>query len=119
MRQSVLEDVFIDDNASFTLEDGFSIAFAFIDEELEMEPLDPSMGELKVKVFEWGYDADDVYYYKEEFLETHVCTSDELGITGQSSAFKPIKESSKQELNWSLGTLRCIDREESWIKGNS
>ena len=43
-----MEDVFINDMASFTQEDGFALAFAFIDEDLELEPLDPRMGELKV-----------------------------------------------------------------------
>ena len=74
------------------------MAFAFIDENLELEPLDPSIGELKVKSFEWGYDKDGEYYYNELWLETHVCTAQELGLSGTSASFEQIKESSREEL---------------------
>ena len=69
-------------------------------------------------MLEWGYDADDEYYYSEEYLETHTCTEEELGLSGSSTAFKPIKPSSAEELRLSLGTLQCIKDEDSWIKGN-
>ena len=74
--------MFIDDEASFTHDEGFSFAFAFIDEELELDPIDPRMVELKVKSQDWGYTEDGEYYYDEQWVETHPCTAEELGIEG-------------------------------------
>ena len=110
--------MFIDDEASFTHDEGFSFAFAFIDEELELDPIDPRMVELKVKSQDWGYTEDGEYYYDEQWVETHPCTAEELGIEGNSSLFEKIKESSEEELQLTLGHFLCIDKEAQRIKGN-
>ena len=58
---------------------------------------------------EWGLNEDGEYYYSENYLESHVCSEEELGLTGDSATFMPIKQSSEEELKVSSGFLRCID----------
>ena len=72
--QTLMKDFEGDNNSKFSSEQGFEIAYSIINESLDLEPLDPSIGELKIGAWEWGYNDNDEYYENWKWLDTHVCT---------------------------------------------
>ena len=79
-----------DETLNFTETQGLSFAFA-----LQGKP-DISYAEIQYYVSEWDYDgAKGHKFYK---IDSHNCTREELGLTGDHSKFKPIRERSKAVL---------------------
>ena len=75
------EDHYVGEDDTFSNKHGFAFAFTIIDEDLEMEPLDPRIGQLRVKAIEWGNGDDGEYFYRKIFLDTHICSEAELGLS--------------------------------------
>lgn len=75
----------------FTSEDIFGNPQGFAFGVALWEPLDPRIGELAIYSDEWGAKDDGEEYWKVMKLETHTCTEEELGLSGDNrqSIFMP------------------------------
>ena len=70
-----------------------NIAIAFIDYYADSGSLmDKSIGRLIYKRYEWGEKDDGSTYTIIEEIPSHICTSEELGLTGNKSKFMPLAE---------------------------
>ena len=66
---STVKDLYFDNNDKFHYSDGLNIAVAFTAYDSVAEPiLDPTIGELVLNHFSWGYDADGKPFTKREPL---------------------------------------------------
>lgn len=83
-----------------------------------MDELTPDIGKLELRAIEWGTHEDGEYYYTEDLVETHMCTEEELGLTGESSDFYPVIDGAGEELEYMVGRFRCLDREDMHINGH-
>jgi len=82
MLSTVKESYFQDDTDSFTLDNGFAVAVAFINEDDLGAPLDPAYGTIKMMESFWGLDENDEYFYGRREIESqHYCSEEELGFT--------------------------------------
>ena len=54
--------------------------------------LTPDIGRIVFREYRWGYDADGQYFVSQDYLPTHICTKEELGIDQESdsSSFYPL-----------------------------
>ena len=89
-----IQDSFFSLDHRFDYEHGLNIAAAFTAFDSETENiLRPDIGRIVFREYNWGYDADDKYFVTQNYLPTHVCTKEELGIDQQSSSnsFFPLK----------------------------
>ena len=75
------QDPFFDLDYRFGYEQGFNVAVAFTAIENRAEDiLTPDIGRIVYKQFAWGsFDAIESFY-AQDYLPTHVCTNEELGI---------------------------------------
>ena len=70
---------------------------AFTAYDSETEPiLDPSYGRIVFNSYQWGDTDKEGNYLPTEIkeIETHTCSSEELGLQGDTSSFYQIRESS-------------------------
>ena len=74
----------------FTAEQGFNVAVALSYIDL---PLDPALAKMVFFRSEWGYNEDEEFIYKRTELESHVCSEEELGLSGDKPRFMPIHKS--------------------------
>lgn len=113
-----MKDNFISEFDEFNVDHGFSIAFGLINDEMDLGELTPDIGKIELVALEWGFREDNEYYYEEHKIKTHICSEEELGLTGNSSAFYPTIETAQEELKSMVGTFICMDREELHINGH-
>ena len=88
------QDSFFDLDYKFGFEQGFNIAVAFtaFDDEKEYI-LKPEIGKIVYRQYTWGFEAEDHYKLTQDYLPTHVCTKEELGIDQQTeNSFYPLKD---------------------------
>ena len=89
-----IQDSFFSLDHRFDYEHGLYIAAAFTAFDSEKENiLRPDIGRIVFREYHWGYDADDEYFVRQDYLPTHVCTKEELGIDQQNdgNGFYPLK----------------------------
>ena len=56
------------------------------------KPLDPTFGRIKVTKTDWGFDENGVFSRNDYELETHKCSAEELGLSGNNHKMWPIKK---------------------------
>ena len=97
----------------------FAVAFTAYDNERE-NILDPSIGELVYKAYQWGYDDNGDVYEELVTLKTHVCSGVELGLADPAeSNFLPFNnEGTKEEINRYKKKFYCLDEDEMRIYGD-
>ena len=112
---------FYNDLTSFGYEDGFYVAAAFsgYNDVAEYE-LPRSIGELKFYVAEWGALEGGGFYDEKFYLDTHVCSDEELGLEGDKSnaSFFPLDKDSFSVVDYYRAKFLCIPKEFSKINGN-
>ena len=75
------QDSFFNLDYRFGFEQGLNIAIAFTAFDYNKENiLTPDIGRIVYRQYTWGYDAEDNYFVTQDYLPTHVCTKEELGI---------------------------------------
>ena len=84
MMQTIKDD-FFDESDSFALDQGFAFAFALVNDDFDLAPLTPEIGTIEIYAEVWGYDENSEYFDQKVLLPTHICSEEELGITGNSS----------------------------------
>ena len=88
------QDSFFDLDYRFGFEQGFNIAIAFTSFDSKNENiLTPDIGRIVYKQFAWG-SADAIEsFYAQDYLPTHVCTNEELGIDQETeNSFFPFRD---------------------------
>ena len=95
---TVVEHSFDSDFVFSHKEHRFNIAAAFTAYDSETEPiLDPRVGTLEFKAYEWGIveGTTDEYFVSRKTIPSHICTREELGLDGSNgSTFLPINDES-------------------------
>ena len=72
----------------------------------ETEPiLDPSIGELIFRRKGWSVTSDSV----NDVLETHMCSEEELGLTGSSPKYMKPRQDSYEYVKLYRKKFRCLD----------
>ena len=56
--------------------------------------------------------------WEEPVIESHACSEEELGLTGDYSKFMPIHETSSAYVNLYKNKFQCISQEDLEIYGN-
>ena len=86
----------------------------------ETETLDKSIGRLSFKYSKWGYREDGKYFEEEEEIESHTCTHEELGLSGDKSKsrFMPVHKASKAALELNKDGFLCIDDDQLELFGD-
>ena len=82
---SAINEEFYDETLNFTETKGLSFAFA-----LPGNP-DISYAQIKYYVSDYNYEVPQPYSLFYE-IESHNCTKEELGLSGDNSKFMPIRE---------------------------
>ena len=84
------------------------------------EKLDPSIGKISFKYSQWGYGEDGTYIEVEEEIESHTCSHQELGLTGdkKQARFMPIHKASKSALKQYKDGFLCIEDEQLELYGD-
>lgn len=67
---------------------------------------------------DWGPLEDGGLYDYTEFLDTHICTPEELGLEGDNPAFYPLDKAGKSVVTSYQKKFLCITKEKSKINGN-
>ena len=115
------QDSFFDLDYKFGFEQGFNIAVAFtaFDDEKE-NILRPEIGRIVYRQYKWGFEANDRYKLTQDYLPTHTCTKQELGIDQQSeNSFYPLKDEGYfQTMKGYQKKFVCIDKEQLYLKGD-
>ena len=91
--QAVVENHF-DDSYVFDSDQGLNFAVGVLDpfNPDTYKPLDPTFGRIRVTKTDWGINENGVYSLNNE-LETHICSSEELGLSGTNHKMWPINKS--------------------------
>ena len=124
VKQSVRGNYFTSDDV-FTYKNGFNIAFGFTAYDNEQEwILDPTYGELIAYTRGWGTKADGTFFRFFNELETHVCTSTELGLNDDGQyrdgevKFMPINPASKNFVESYQKKMLCLNEEDLKFYGS-
>ena len=90
-----------------------AVAFTSIGPINEYE-LPPEVGQIVFQAYEWWVDDNLDYYESLTDLKTHICTEQELNLTGDANNdatfFKPHKDSLKP-LSVASNKFLCIDND--------
>ena len=91
--QAVVENHF-DDSYVFDSEQGLNFAIGVLNpfSPDTFNPLDPTFGRIKVTKHDWGFDENGVFKRTDSELETHMCSSEELGLSGTNHKMWPINK---------------------------
>ena len=81
--QAVVENYF-DDEYIFDAGQGLNFAVGVLNpfDPETIKPLDPSFGRIRVTKLDWGADENNSFRNTLTELETHMCSSEELGLSG-------------------------------------
>ena len=84
---SATKDLVFTDDDIFDYRNGFNVAAAFTtyDEIYDWE-LPPRIGQLVINAFQWGNDENGNSFTKRARLNSHVCSKEELNISGEEPA---------------------------------
>lgn len=96
---SVVQQDAISEDYVFSSAQGFNIAIAIIKSTDSKIAMDQSYGSLRVQKMKGYFEDDGNYKIEYVPLETHECSDEELGLTGQEHAFLPIKPALREYLD--------------------
>ena len=93
-----IQDNFFSLDYSFGFEQGFNVAVAFTAFDTNEENiLTPDIGKIVFRQYAWGENAEQNKFVDLDYLPTHACTKEELGIDYQSeNSFFPLTDESKR-----------------------
>ena len=86
------------------------MAFTSFDSSEEWQ-LDPTIGELRFRATEWGFDENGQPYWNNALiLDSHVCTQEELGLgeDRKNAKFMPVAERSKAYMELYQKKFLCL-----------
>ena len=89
-----VQENYFDDSYVFSNEQGMNIAIAIASpfHPDYRKPIDPSYGKIIFQKIDWGRDEQGQFYARDYDIASHVCTSEELGLSGSNHKFWPINE---------------------------
>lgn len=99
-----------DDDYVFGAEQGLNIAAAVVNlNGSSVGPIDPTYGRLVFNKFNIGLGDNGNVAYESKELASHLCSSEELGLSGTEHKFWPIKPQKKKALELLKDSLMCLD----------
>ena len=118
--QAVKENHF-DQSHVFGAKQGLNIAVAVYN-ILEPEPgtedlIDPSYGKIKFSLLKYGKDENGLRGREYTELETHICTPEELGLSGHDHKFSPISTSYENVMRDNKDSFVCVDSFDLAVRG--
>lgn len=123
-----LREFFFQDDYVFNHQQGLNVAVAFVAYDSNPEPiLDPSIGELVFKAYQWGPDPSNpnIVYSGRTEIPSHPCSREELGLDrdrdearDSESKFFSIAPSNLRDVDFYHKSYRCVDTEEMRVHGN-
>ena len=116
--ESTADDYF-DLDYIFDYEQGLNIAFGFTEYGSGKQyNLDKSIGKIALKEYSWGGDASN-FNQEIQFrdINTHICSSEELGLEGDNSSFMPINKNNLNDVRHMQQKFHCADKEDMKISG--
>ena len=115
---AVRDNYFGDDDA-FKGSAGFNVAIALtsFSEERQVELL-PEYAELRVEYSIWDVKEDGKIFSDKIKLESHPCSHEELGLTGDHSKFMPIHETATAYVILFKNKFMCLEQKDLEIYGN-
>ena len=118
--QAVKEDHF-DDSHVFGFEQGLNLAVAVysIYDSTTHQLLDPSYGKIRFSKIQWENGEKEGFKYFFKTLESHICSEEELGLSGHNHKFWPIKKSQKNMISPNTDFFLCFDPYDLEIYGSS
>ena len=117
--QTVTEDYF-DGSYVFDVDQGFDLAIGLLSpfDPTTHKIHDPSFGRLRFQKIKWGLDENGQFSYSTTELESHKCSSEELGLSGTNQKIWPIKQAQEQALKNFQHLFLCVDQSQLAIQGN-
>ena len=91
--QAEIENHF-DHTYAFGPENGLNVAVAVADpfDPSTYKPIDPAYGRVRFRKREWGPTEDGNFFMGYSEVESHPCTTEELGLTGTDRKIWPVTE---------------------------
>ena len=88
IKETLLKDA-LDESFVYDASKGLAIAVGLTAYDGGLGPtLDPSIGTIEYKAYEWGVNEENGEYYSTfSTIESHYCTKEEIGLEGDSSHF--------------------------------
>ena len=112
--QSTLDSNF-DITDTITADDGLAFAFGFTSYDDSLKELDPDIGELKGRIWQWGFDED--FGNTWITIPAHPCTEAELGLLEEEDEetqyLYPLQENYKETVAFYKDIFKCFNRNES------
>ena len=128
---STVNDKYFDADHVFNHENGFAFAAAFTGYDGNSEPiLEPEYGEIVFNHYIWGPQPDGSYTSERKRIQSHTCTSEELGLADddddgdhdqrkrKNPLFLPVYPSSYDEVKFYSKKMQCASREDYMIYGD-
>ena len=106
----MVKDTYFPDSYNFTSKHGFNIAVALssFDNSTKLE-LPPEIGYIKFQMSRWNVLENGEIDYELIDVDSHPCSEEELGLTGDDSKFYPIHETSIGWVEMYRQKFLCID----------
>ena len=71
--------------------------------------LQPEYANIKFEFSEWDVLENQEVYWENFFVDSHTCSEEELGLTGDNSKFMPIHETSIDYVNLYKNEFLCVN----------
>ena len=113
-----VRDNYFTDNEAFTGEEGFNIAIALTGFDTVRESiLNPEYANLSFETSQWDVLDDGKIDWKVSPIASHMCSEEELGLTGDNSRIMPVHETSTAYVNLYKEKFICLNQEDLKIYG--
>ena len=115
-----IKDTHFNDTYPFTgRKDGFNIAVGISSWTSSPEPeLPPEYGYIKFQLSHWAVLENGELEYIITDVESHPCSEEELGLTGNNAQFFPMHETSIGWVEMYRQKFVCVNKEDIEINGN-
>ena len=80
--------------------------------------ISPEYAKIKFEYSLWDLKESGELVYTSQTVESHACSEEELGLTGDNSKFFPIHETSSNYVSLYKKKFQCINQEDLEIYGN-
>lgn len=79
--------------------------------------IDPSYGRIRFQKFRASRDGKGGFINEIEEIESHQCSREELGVSGNDQKFWPINEGLTNEILKFIHLFACVDPDELEVSG--
>ena len=113
-----VQDNHFTESDTFSGRQGLNIAVALTSFDEDREMVSPEYAKIQFVYDYWDLTESGDVVYSDYIIESHACSEEELGLTGDNSKFMPIQDTSKNFVNVYKKKFQCIDQDDLEIYGN-